>query len=77
VGTGAHSPKIRDGQENLFWNSTLRQREPTLREDLLKHLSPLGWEHISLTGDYVWNPGGGPKRGQFRPLRTIPSTVTP
>ena len=22
--------------------------------DLCKHLSPLGWEHIGLTGDYVW-----------------------
>ena len=21
---------------------------------LLQHLSPLGWEHISLTGDYTW-----------------------
>eukprot|EP01132_Coremiostelium_polycephalum_P000292 gene292-381_t len=23
-------------------------------ESLLKHLSPLGWEHINLTGDYAW-----------------------
>ena len=22
--------------------------------DWCKHLSPLGWEHIGLTGDYVW-----------------------
>jgi hypothetical protein len=21
----------------------------------LQHLSPLGWEHIMLTGDYIWN----------------------
>jgi hypothetical protein len=21
---------------------------------LLAHLSPLGWEHVNLTGDYVW-----------------------
>ena len=23
--------------------------------NLLRHLSPLGWQHINLTGDYVWN----------------------
>ncbi|EBE8926512.1 Tn3 family transposase, partial [Salmonella enterica subsp. enterica serovar Typhimurium] len=22
--------------------------------ELLQFLSPLGWEHINLTGDYVW-----------------------
>src|SRR5713101_5092213 len=36
----------------------------------LAHLSPLGWEHINLTGDYHWDtsPTLGPD--QFRPLRT-------
>ena len=36
----------------------------------LAHLSPLGWEHINLTGDYHWesSPALGPD--QFRPLRT-------
>jgi hypothetical protein len=23
-------------------------------DELLAHLSPLGWEHVNLTGDYVW-----------------------
>ncbi|EQD58773.1 TnpA transposase, partial [mine drainage metagenome] len=23
-------------------------------EELLQYLSPLGWEHINLTGDYLW-----------------------
>ena len=23
-------------------------------DHLLAHLSPLGWEHVNLTGDYVW-----------------------
>jgi len=36
---------------------------------LLKYLSPLGWEHINLTGDYQWN-GKRPVQGRFRPLRT-------
>jgi hypothetical protein len=36
----------------------------------LAHLSPLGWEHINLTGDYHWDtsPTLGPD--EFRPLRT-------
>jgi TnpA family transposase len=36
---------------------------------LLKYLSPLGWEHINLTGDYQWN-GKKPAAGRFRSLRT-------
>jgi len=38
-------------------------------EALLSYLSPLGWEHINLTGDYSWNTQALPKPGQFRPLR--------
>jgi hypothetical protein len=36
----------------------------------LAHLSPLGREHINLTGDYHWDtsPTLGPD--EFRPLRT-------
>lgn len=36
---------------------------------LMAHLSPLGWEHINLTGDYSWNTTKTPKPGHFRPLR--------
>jgi len=31
----------------------LRQTE-NVPNHLLVHLSPLGWEHINLTGDYLW-----------------------
>ena len=31
-------------------------------DSLLPHLSPLGWEHINLTGDYSW---ALPLRGVF------------
>ena len=33
--------------------ATLRQTED-VPNHLLAHLSPLGWEHVNLTGDYVW-----------------------
>ena len=62
----------------ILWNTryleraiaVLRQTED-IPDHLLAHLSPLGWEHVNLTGDYVWgaaqqmteNPDG------FRSLR--------
>ena len=27
------------------------------RNHLIAHCSPLGWEHINLTADYVWSSG--------------------
>ncbi len=47
----------------------LRARDTTVPDDLLAHVVPLGWEHIGLTGDYVWtapNPAI-----PFRPLRDV------
>jgi TnpA family transposase len=46
----------------------LRQQQP-VDDALLKHLSPLGWEHINLTGDYVWHANKRVAAGRFRPLR--------
>ena len=41
-------------------------------DNLLEHVSPLGWEHINLTGDYVWRQNRRVESGKFRPLRPIP-----
>ena len=40
-------------------------------ESLLQHLSPLGWEHINLTGDYVWRQSRKIEKGKYRPLRPM------
>ena len=61
----------------ILWNTvylsralaTLRERGEPIRDDLVKHLSPLGWEHINLTGDYVWKLNRHVARGRFRSLR--------
>lgn len=45
----------------VLWNTfyleraiqALRARGELIDDNLLKHLSPLGWEHINLTGDYT------------------------
>ena len=46
----------------ILWNTryleravaALRQTED-VPDQLLAHLSPLGWEHVNLTGDYIWS----------------------
>jgi TnpA family transposase len=62
----------------VLWNTTYLQRavdhlkrqgyHPTPGD--LAHLSPLGWEHINLTGDYHWETASTLGPNQFRPLRT-------
>ena len=42
---------------------------------LLRHVAPLGWEHISLTGDYIWTDDAQPAPGLLRPLREKPSML--
>lgn len=47
----------------ILWNTVyiekavdyLRKTAKNFNDDLIKHLSPLGWEHINLTGDYIWS----------------------
>lgn len=63
----------------ILWNTVyleraiqfLKDRGHLVNENLLKHLSPLGWEHINLTGDYVWRQNKSVEKGKFRPLRVI------
>jgi hypothetical protein len=46
----------------IFWNTkklgdiaaNWNREGKTLSPDLLAHVSPLGWEHINLTGEYRW-----------------------
>jgi len=47
----------------------LKRRGLKINEQLLSHLSPLGWEHINLTGDYIWKSNRIPASGKFRRLR--------
>ncbi len=62
----------------ILWNTVylqravdyLRQQDRHPAPDDLTHLSPLGWEHINLTGDYHWETSATLGPDQFRPLRT-------
>ena len=53
--------------------AALRKTED-VPDHLLAHLSPLGWEHINLTGDYVWSPAREmtENRDGFLSLRPAP-----
>ena len=41
---------------------------------LLRHVSPLGWDHIVLTGDYDWSSGAA-ERSNVRPLNLYPAKI--
>jgi hypothetical protein len=46
-------------------------------DQLLANLTPLGWEHVNLTGDYIWSAERPvtESRDGFRPLRAGPDTA--
>jgi TnpA family transposase len=60
----------------VHWNTVylsratahLRQQGRNIPDELLKHVSPLSWEHINLTGIYSWDTEQQMSEG-FRPLR--------
>jgi hypothetical protein len=59
-----------------LWNTVYMERalvalrsERPIADELVAHLSPLSWEHIHLTGDYVWHANKRVAKGRFRPLR--------
>ncbi|HDR7612929.1 TPA: Tn3 family transposase [Bacillus mycoides] len=61
----------------VLWNTVyisravdaLRAKGVDIPEEYLQHISPLGWEHITLTGDYVWNLNQKTNFNNLRPLR--------
>jgi Tn3 transposase DDE domain len=63
-----------------LWNSVylnraleaLHRRGEVVPETLLAHLAPLGWQHINLTGDYLWDADASLGPDSFRPLRGVP-----
>ena len=63
----------------VLWNTVyleraahaLRGNGHAVDDTLLQYLSPLGWEHINLTGDYLWRSSAKVGAGKFRPLRPL------
>ena len=65
----------------ILWNTVylsravaeLRSAGEEVPDELLAHIAPLGWEHISFNGDYIWPTE--PIQGGFRPLRNPNSLI--
>ena len=63
-----------------LWNSVylgravdaLRRRGEAVPDALLAHVAPLGWQHVNLTGDYLWADDAGLGSDGLRPLRRVP-----
>ena len=49
----------------------LRARGEAIPDALLAHVAPSGWQHINLTGDYLWGADGSLGPDGFRPLRNL------
>ena len=67
----------------ILWNTTylgravdaLRAAGETVDESLLSHIAPLGWQHINLTGDYLWSARSVEGHPPWRPLRKAPNLL--
>jgi len=59
----------------VLWNTVYLQRATKAVDGhdagLPKHLSPLGREHVKLTGEYLWRSSSKIGAGKFRPLRPL------
>ena len=62
----------------ILWNTVymeravhaLRAAGQEVPNELLAYMSPLGWQHNNLTGDYIWAGGSLHDEAGLRPLRT-------
>jgi TnpA family transposase len=62
----------------ILWNTRYLERslaDMGAPDDIARHIAPLGWEHIALTGDYSWERDDRPAPDQLRPLRISPSLL--
>ena len=46
-----------------------RRRGDLILDALLAHFTPVGWQHLNLTGDYLWGADASLGPDGFRPLR--------
>jgi hypothetical protein len=54
------------------WNTLYpehRKKKGKLQEELLSHISPLGWEHINFLGEYKFNFRQNTSLDSLRPLK--------
>ena len=50
--------------------SKARRNGDQIPDTLFAHFAPLGWQHLNLTGDYLWGADASLGPDGFRPLRS-------
>ncbi len=53
----------------FFVHSNWRSMRNCFHTEITKHIAPLGWAHVGLTGDYLWNMNSPFNPDRLRPLR--------
>jgi TnpA family transposase len=61
----------------VYWNSTylsdaiahLRAQGEIIPDELLAHVSPVGWNHIGFSGDFLWDRAANSATGGRKPLK--------
>ena len=69
----------------ILWNTVymdraiqhLRAEGEAVPRELLPYLAPLGWQHINLTGDYIWAEATPLNRDGYRPLTSSSTQPQP
>ena len=62
----------------VYWNSTyftdavahLRAQGENIPDELLAHVSPVGWNHIGFSGDFLWDRAATSATVGCKPLKT-------
>lgn len=72
----AHARKLLSSGEETRAGAAALLGVDVIPDALLAHLAPLGWQHINLTGDYLWGADAAVGPEGFRPLH-IGTTARP
>lgn len=62
----------------ILWNTRYLQlaaEDLGIGPETMRHVAPLGWEHLSLTGGYARDTADAPGPGEPRLLRTRASLL--
>ncbi len=68
----------------VLWNTVYLQRivehlkatDRSFNPSLVRHMSPLCWEHINLAGDYSWRSDARVSSGRLRELNASPDLIS-
>jgi hypothetical protein len=72
--TSGLMPEVRPNWRNARYLERTLADMGTL-DDVARHIAPLGWEHIALTGGHTWERDDRPGPDHLRPLRIAPSLL--